>query len=73
MAHGVTIHRRIVERRQVDRRGNIVRQRATARQCERDRLDFGDRLNPFGDDAFEIGDREQRPGKRETIVGQLRH
>ena len=73
MPHGIAVDRGIIEWRQIDRRGDIARNHPAGGLRERDGFGFRQRLHALRDDPLEIFDRQQRPGKREAIVGQLRH
>jgi hypothetical protein len=73
VAHRIAIDRRVVERRQVDRRDHACGKHAGARILQRDRLDFGDRRHALIDQPLDVVDREQRPAEREAIVGELGH
>src|SRR5207245_564173 len=71
--HCVAIDRRIVERRQAERRHDITRDHPAACSEQRHGLDLRNRLDTLVDQALGIRDREKRPGERKAIVGQLRH
>ena len=73
MAHGVTIDRGIVERRQIDRRLDVIGGDAAVRGVQRQPFSFGDRRDALADQPFHVLERQQRTGKGETVVGQLRH
>ncbi len=73
VAHRVTVDRRIVERRKVDARGDVARYHPALRLGDIDALDLVHRHHALDDQALRLGDRHQRPGERETIVGKLRH
>ncbi len=73
MADGVTIDRGIIERRQIDRRLQVGGGDAAARAAQRHPFGLRDRHDPFADQPLHLGQRQQRTGKCETIVGQLRH
>ena len=73
MAHGIAVDRRIVERRQVDRRDDIARDHAAARGGERHALGLGHRRDALGDQPLHLGDRQQRAAERKAVVGELRH
>ncbi len=73
VAHGVAVHRRIIERRQIDRRLDVEGQHAAARAVQRHLLGFGDRCDALADQPLHVVEPQQRTGKGETIVGQLRH
>src|SRR5262249_11795679 len=71
--HRVAIHRRIVERRQIERCCDVGGEHPAARGAEADSLGLGHRLHALRDQPLHVGDRHQRPGEREAIVGELRH
>ena len=71
--HGITIDGRIVERRQIDRSFHIVGNDAAARAMQRHAFDFGDRCDPLADQPLHIVEPQQRTGKSEAVVGELRH
>ena len=73
MPHGIAVDRGIIEWRQIDRRGDIARNHPAGGLRERDGFDFRQRLHALRDDPLEVFHRQQRPGKCEAIVGQLRH
>ncbi len=73
MAHGVAVDRRIVERRQIDRRLDVEGGDARARAMQRHAFGLGDGRDAFADQPFHVVEPQQRSGKRETVVGQLRH
>ena len=59
MPHGVSIDRRIVERRQVHGRHEIGCEDPPGCRSQRDDLDLGNWAYPLIDDAFGFIDREQ--------------
>ena len=71
--HRVAIHRRIIERRQVDRRDDIGGKHAPARVLECNALGFGNRRHALVDQPLDIIDREQRAAESEAVVGELGH
>ena len=73
MADGKAVDRGIVERRQVDRRDDILRDHAAARGGKRHGLGLGHRRDALGDQPLHLGDRQQRAAERKAIVGELRH
>ncbi len=73
VAHRESIHRRIVEGRQILRRRNIDRNDATERIVQGNLFDLGHRRHTLDDQPLHVGDRQQRAGKRKTVVGELGH
>ena len=73
MAHGIAVDRRIIERRQIDRRLDVGGGDAAARAAQRHPLGLGHRRDALADQPLHVLERQQRTGKRETVVGQLRH
>src|SRR5579875_894342 len=72
-ANGVAVDGGVVERRQIDRRTEIVDQGAPVCLGKRYTLDPRDRYDAFTDQAFHLVEPQQRTGKRKTIVGKLSH
>ena len=73
MAHGVAVDRRIVERRQIDRRLDVEGGDAGARPVQRHTLGFAHGRDALADQPFHVVEPQQRAGECETVVGQLRH
>src|SRR4051812_25980011 len=73
MAHSVTIDRRIIEWRQIDRRKNVGSDDATASGSERHRLDFLHWRDALINQPLHLLERHQRSGECEAVVGELRH
>ena len=73
VAHGVAVDRRIIERRQIDRRLHVEGEHAAARAVQDHLLGLSDRFDAFADQPLHVVEPQQRTGKRETVVGQLSH
>ena len=73
VAHRVTVDCGIVERRQVDRRDHVARHHAPVCVGNRHLLGLLHRRHAFADQPFDLVDRHERAGERETVVGELRH
>src|ERR1043165_510385 len=73
MAHRVAIHRRVVERWQVNRRDDVGRKHAPARSLHCNRLGLRDRYHALVDQPFDVLDRKERPAERKAIVSELGH
>ena len=73
MPHRIAIDGGIVERRQIDRGFYIVSYDATARTMQRHAFDFRNRCDPLADEPLHIVEPQQRTGKGEAVVGELRH
>ena len=69
----IAVDRRIVERRQVDRRHHVTCDHAPIGGGERYHLDLGHRRYALADDAFDLLHRQQRTRKGEAVVRELRH
>ena len=74
VAHRIAVDRGIIERRQIDRRDHVGA-RARGRRASRERTVS---LSATGATRSAISrsissSRQQRPGKREAVVGELRH
>ncbi len=73
VAHRVSVHRRIIERRQIDRRLDVGGDDAAARAVELYPFGLGYRRDALADQPLHLVERHQRAGKGETVVGELRH
>ena len=73
MAHGIAVDRRIIEGRQIDRRHHVLGGDAAARAAQAHALGLGDRRDALADQPLHVRQRQQRAGKRKTVVGELRH
>src|SRR5581483_9477888 len=72
-AHGKTVDRGIVERRQTDGRHQVVGEDAAQRAVQARGLAAVDRNDPLGNQPLRVGDRQQRAVEGKAIVGELRH
>src|SRR6185437_10456007 len=73
VAHGIADDRRIIERRQIDRRLDIGGGDAAMRSAQRHAFGFRNRRAPLSDQPLHVAQRQQRAGKGEAVVGKLRH
>ncbi len=72
-AHGKTVDRGIIERRNIDGRDDVVGEHAAQSFAQRHRFTPIDRRDALDDQALGLGNRKQRAVESKAIVAQLRH